>query len=338
MPDFPPHSEEVGRVASEVKPPRAGRGDFERSLIEGVDLASDVLVDISAAIPGIHQREMFASLLGNLDEFARIRDASPQRLYELSDDLVEMLTSDLRHSEVLYVGEEMCELLEWVSDDFKPETIFDHDLLVPFGMAVFAEPQSFISSEGKRVEYEVLTWAFHKEMEDISVAYDDTRGARHGVALNAYMRYQGEWGPCFTGGALLEQSVPEDYEETRTEAFKEVRRTFQVLMRLCAQKLVVDTVMDATRKPRRRAQRAAASKEPGKVRVVTLRKESRPLPEDHVPEPGNWSHRWIVKPHWRNQWYPSLGVHRQILVGPYVKGPETLPLKLPKDRGFALVR
>ena len=31
--------------------------------------------------------------------------------------------------------------------------------------------------------------------------------------------------------------------------------------------------------------------------------------------------------HKRNQWYPHQGVHMVIFVGPYIKGPEGLPLK-----------
>ncbi len=38
-----------------------------------------------------------------------------------------------------------------------------------------------------------------------------------------------------------------------------------------------------------------------------------------------WSRRWLVRGHWRNQWYPSEQVHRTIWISPYVKGPEDRP-------------
>ena len=73
------------------------------------------------------------------------------------------------------------------------------------------------------------------------------------------------------------------------------------------------------------------------VRVVTLRR--------HTPagRPGThrvvaWSHRWIVEMHKRNQWYPKQHVRKVIFVGPYIKGPEGLPLKDAAIPVRALVR
>lgn len=40
----------------------------------------------------------------------------------------------------------------------------------------------------------------------------------------------------------------------------------------------------------------------------------------------DWSHRWLVSGHWRNQWYPSEGVHRPIWIDAFVKGPSDAPL------------
>lgn len=41
-----------------------------------------------------------------------------------------------------------------------------------------------------------------------------------------------------------------------------------------------------------------------------------------------WRHRWLVRAHFRRQPYPSLGegVYKQILIAPYIKGPEGAPL------------
>ena len=40
----------------------------------------------------------------------------------------------------------------------------------------------------------------------------------------------------------------------------------------------------------------------------------------------DWSHRWLVSGHWRNQWYPSEGVRRPIWIDAFVKGPSDAPL------------
>lgn len=73
------------------------------------------------------------------------------------------------------------------------------------------------------------------------------------------------------------------------------------------------------------------------VLVVRLRRErSKPTDDEHGP--ANYSHRFIVSGHWRNQFYPASGEHRQIYISPYVKGDESLPLVVKPRRAFVLNR
>jgi hypothetical protein len=69
------------------------------------------------------------------------------------------------------------------------------------------------------------------------------------------------------------------------------------------------------------------------VVVVRLRRESSEGIEEEGGE-ANYSHRFIVSGHWRNQWYPSDKLHRQIWISPYVKGPEDKPLIVRPRRVF----
>lgn len=55
-------------------------------------------------------------------------------------------------------------------------------------------------------------------------------------------------------------------------------------------------------------------------------------------EPVEWSHRWVVSGHWRNQYIPSSGEHRPIWILPYVKGPEGKPLLVSGERLFSVSR
>lgn len=83
-----------------------------------------------------------------------------------------------------------------------------------------------------------------------------------------------------------------------------------------------------------------AGRPTAEVKVVRLRKRSQsrhdpenPLDDDDIL----WSHRWLVKGHWRNQWYPSQDRHAPKWISGYVKGPEHLPL-LVKDTVFQVDR
>jgi hypothetical protein len=69
------------------------------------------------------------------------------------------------------------------------------------------------------------------------------------------------------------------------------------------------------------------------VIVVRLRRESNGRDPNHEAGTANYSHRFIRNGHWRNQWYPSLKVHRQIYIDRTIVGDESLPL-IVKRRAF----
>jgi hypothetical protein len=98
--------------------------------------------------------------------------------------------------------------------------------------------------------------------------------------------------------------------------------TFQ----LAAQANLAETEHQPTPRPeRRRTERAGLP--PRDVRIVRLR---RSLTNDRDAEQGGtgreWRHRWVVRGHWRNHWYPTLNDHRPKWIAPYLKGPSDAPL------------
>lgn len=48
--------------------------------------------------------------------------------------------------------------------------------------------------------------------------------------------------------------------------------------------------------------------------------------------------QWLVRGHWRQQFYPSTSEHKPIWIEPYVKGPEDKPLKPPTQTVFSVTR
>jgi hypothetical protein len=64
---------------------------------------------------------------------------------------------------------------------------------------------------------------------------------------------------------------------------------------------------------------------PPQVRIVRLRRADQQSTEPAAGE-REWKHRWTVRMHKVNQWYPSEGRHKVIYRGPYVKGPEGKPM------------
>lgn len=75
--------------------------------------------------------------------------------------------------------------------------------------------------------------------------------------------------------------------------------------------------------------------DPVALNVVTLRAEVREAVRVEKGDGPRWKQRWIVRGHYRAQWYPKSQSHRVIWVAPYLKGPEDAPIKQPL---YAVVR
>ena len=79
------------------------------------------------------------------------------------------------------------------------------------------------------------------------------------------------------------------------------------------------------------------------VMTIVLRRKERP-DSDRRRGTGverNWSCQWTVGwpfGKWRRQWFPSEGVHRPGWVRPYIKGPDGLPLRQPRESVYKVSR
>jgi len=101
--------------------------------------------------------------------------------------------------------------------------------------------------------------------------------------------------------------------------------------RLCQQRIAASDVMDASHSAQTAAGRAGVSPD---VRIVRLRRSE---PAEAQGGSREWRHRWPVRMHKVNQWYPSLGRHKVLYRGPYLKGPADKPL-IGGEPVWALVR
>jgi len=92
--------------------------------------------------------------------------------------------------------------------------------------------------------------------------------------------------------------------------------------RLCEQRIAVLDHAPVNHNARVFADRAGI---PPQVRIVRLRRAEQ-QPGDLASGGHEWKHRWTVRMHKVNQWYPSEGRHKVIYRGPYLKGPEGKPI------------
>lgn len=90
------------------------------------------------------------------------------------------------------------------------------------------------------------------------------------------------------------------------------------------QEEVVDTSeTEPSRSSAKRIRRQGG--DPGKVRIVDIKRRQY-ASQGREQYAREYDHRWKVRGHWRNQWYPSRGVHRPKWIEEHVRGPEDAPL------------
>ena len=79
------------------------------------------------------------------------------------------------------------------------------------------------------------------------------------------------------------------------------------------------------RSSRRKLQRETGIEDP-MINVISLRRAQHTNGQSKGGS-REWSSRWLVKGHWRSQYYPSKKKNTPLWIMPYVKGPQDKPLK-----------
>lgn len=314
----------------------------------------------------------WTSEVGRLNALAfakAIGETNPNSLplYKELDGLEALVMS---RSEPIWVAPEIMDVVEVAAETFQPEPFVESDLVTPSGFVLLPRPVYIPDATGKKVTFRAFSWypskgpgpgaysdttmdsvwmSFYSHIEDI-VDEDD------GVQLKArVLRDQSVYGYStpwvFLHGMVVPFGLsPTDWvnnaarkegytDETMMNATNAWWQFVQALLRLSMQKMTVRTGTAYPRAARRRAERAGLSLDPDDmIMVITLRRPKNKYNGDGEGDPINYTHRWIVGGHWRNQYYPSLGMHRQIYISDYVKGPEHLPLAVRKGRAFNFVQ
>lgn len=97
-----------------------------------------------------------------------------------------------------------------------------------------------------------------------------------------------------------------------------------------AQKVAAKERQHPDRAMQRRAQRNPDEWQDNKwVDIITLRASASAAHREFNETSRHVSVRFIVRGHWRNQWYPSEGRNKPIWIMPYVKGPDGAPVQSP---------
>lgn len=237
-------------------------------------------------------------------------------------------------AEPVFVSADVLDLWDEARQHFAPEHLHSRDLFVPAGFALLPRPLVFTPGQ---TAIRAFGWA--SVADGVSVfGFSDSAVMEAGGVTYQGRDYTGAEAEQFMAHFSPWQIVLIlNLEYGRPES-DIAWRTMQAFWRL-GQEFVRSR--ERLPRPRRReAERLAKDipeAETEYVTVLRLRRLASRDRNEQTEQAVDWSCQWVVRGHWRNQWYPSEQRHRQRYVGPHVKGPLDKPLRL-SDRVVEFVR
>lgn len=262
--------------------------------------------------------------------------------------LCDSMVVALQNADPVVVSPDVFQLIDEARHDFRPEPLLPSDLFTPDGFMLFPRSFQLTDRRNRSVYVRALMWmtVTANTKGDIFRAAPDT--PRSGAApiglwfvLFQHREDPDEPDDTMAGArkALQDPVLPDltllhgGQVPFGNRPSSELEILLSVIWRFAAQVVRVHV------KPHRAARRSAARAGvvASDTTVLTLRRGKTGPHDGGEHKDAHYSHRFIVRGHWRNQWYSSLATHRQIWIAPFLKGPDDLPL-LSKGRAFRLVR
>lgn len=233
----------------------------------------------------------------------------------------------VKAAEIFAVATDMVTLVEHAADSMPLETVERTDPPCANGFVYLQKPFHLIDDAGRGHPQRALHWVVsgdeirvvcYRRRDDYAEGEAPLTPADAAILPRLLVGIEWVWrfgDPSFGGPAMgLEPDVPQ------------VARFLKALWAISGQRLAATETARPDRQIARRAQRAGVLTA-GLVKVIQLRRlEPTAASTEPAERAADWTHRWIVSGHWRNQYLPSCGLHREQWINPHVKGPDDLPL------------
>jgi hypothetical protein len=310
--------------------------------------------------------------INKLGYFSRLCDGFQKERYpEFPRGLVRNVTGHtFLRADPIYVSDDVMTLWEEASKTFKLETLSRGDLVVPSGFAVLPRPFAITDMHGKTVRYRVLAWLPVSQRESYNWDQgaegqgvwvtllsnvndiDDYWTEHHilsdgstGQMIRDVSLAMGEEWTLMHGSpmifdkpldaGIIDHSSGEPVVITDEPAVSLANSMYSHIQ--CFWRLMSQLVMTPEPLPRQARRQRQRAQRIDTVKVLKLRRYRHQ--HEHEGPGVEYSHRFIVEGHWRNQPYGPRDnpEYKQIWIAPYVKGPEDKPLVV-KKRGVEFTR
>lgn len=267
------------------------------------------------------------------------------------EQLASALQVVLYRADTMYITTEMEHLLMQAAHDLPEGTKFEEvTLLSPFGFCYLEETIYGVDKAGQTISVKAFAWEdglFNLIDRDsgegktehgvilyfFSDSFDENDSVSAGVLKES--RVNGEYVPPLMLShfyiTTYDRAMPEP-ERQGSHIVTEMCKLFAATMLIAHQPIGEPMQMRPNRATRKRAISWDRDNE-RYITLITLRRK-RVARDDDEPQKVEWSHRWVVRGHWRNQYHPKTDTHEWKYIHEYVKGPEDKPLLVSERRVF----
>lgn len=259
---------------------------------------------------------------------------------EAADIIARSEVMRLRTAELFWIGSEMTDLVTTAALSLPYFTLAPEDLPAPCGLVHFESPIEVYQDEVTKKRTFVtaaawgpwmagsngpgglwVSWYSDRDLTMAASDYRDTDPARWRLTKSMMppLLYDKESVVPFAADAMtnhMDLATGKVVEGLSTQL--SILRTLWMLMQ---QPIIESTDLMPDRAARKRMKRDG--QEPQAVRVLSLKRSHSSADGSSDRE---FHHQWVVRGHWRQQWYPKREVHRPVWIAPHIKGPEGAPL------------
>ena len=275
----------------------------------------------------------------------------PGDIHTSAQELARLEAERVRNGELFWVSADMTELIAAASKTMPSFTLAPADMPSPWGFMAFDKPIHTITSPytGDDVPIVAASWGpcpftdyesggvWASWYSDTGHVIDGPHNSELPDGVKAMMKgslprftYDHESVAPFSDTHLRSVTAAGEEASGKGGLGLDVLKAVWLLM---AQPLAEVSEVEPDRAVRKRMRRA--NQEPKSVRVIELRRPQRSGPA--VPGSREYHHAWVVRGHWRQQWFPKREVHRPVWIAPHIKGPEGAPL-IGGEKVYALKR
>lgn len=300
--------------------------------------ALDVQATLHKQITGPFWREMGGYWLQNrAEKYGRGAAIPSAHAFAAAGELVAGAEPIYVTSEMLGLTRAAMETFDW-TEEVRPE-----DFFLRHGFAFLEDAFYAPDVQGLETAWRAVTWRYVEvpateedggppvpSLEIIlwwdtqdEDGWDLQHPAEIALARDLYKRWGMRW--AVMHATVCPLALMSDLKHMGNEGDPQATwMTFiRVFNRLMAERIVLKSRM----RPHRAIRRSAARLGLVEIKDVVVCELRRARPRGYewpeTPgEKGHLTHRFMVRGHWRHQWYPSEGRHKQKYILPYIKGPE----------------